>query len=1123
MKKKLLFLILITLGLTYLPATGSLSGNDWQDYLLNERFSIVHSDEGYLEPVDQNIFDYSGGWILNDVYGGTEGVIIKKGGSITTPPLKGLIGNASFAFSGGTEWVAPDSEPAAEPMWGPHAVTISGGGTLSTSEFDPGISVTNNCMYGVGPETRLTLTAAYDMRLTGICIYYAGFGNSGEIQYDDYTGFSHEAGDYFSPIDLELTVSNAKIGDGSGQHNILVYTLDGSEPERTSTRYDGTPLHIDKTTTVRTATIFGNGSMAYDKARTYNFPTASAVEAPENTFEITVTKPGNLKAQLLDLDADVINGLTLKGRINSADIRYLTAGEGRVASVSYLDLADVTFDYDGGNYVTVSYAPEGGMGNTSTVNYFLSENNYEEQRPGGPTHTNYNMYRNNLECAFYRGKIKQVIVPKVLTSVGERAFSCVTAANIPDGVREIGNEAFSNCESINLPASITKIGNYAFGDNLIIYKVDLPNLEYIGDGAFSGVKVTEFVFSDKIKHIGESAFSYTKLTEVALSWPTDTIPASVFAGCDVLTKVVINGDVKVVGQKAFISCPNLAEFSLPETIEQVGADAIPDYLLPSPEGGIYYFGKAAYKRAEDLTEVTIKEGTVSLTDGLFSYCPLEKITLPGSLKFIGEEAFYGTQLTSTPEMNGVKRLESWAFGNCSNLGRITIPETVEYIDNAFYGCNALWSVTYNAIDADCPWGVSPRDLERIVIGDKVRRLPSGLYTGNTNVTEVILPASVEVLDPRVFANCKNLEYVRLSDNITTISDEAFSRCSALADLHWPANLKKIGESAFYKCSALKTISLPEGVEFVDDGAFAYCGNVEKLYLASTITELGYDPFVFDNKDKNIVITTTAETPLAIDWNWYYIGTPLIKVPAKSLAAYQGDSNWSNGGKNEIVSIEGVSAPKEDSQTTFGDDVNGDTDLSDTVVGDVYVTVGEEDGYDETDGSIVLNSTMDEEYVDAVGDMAPGESDLAFRFNGLVVQVPAGNGTVVVNCLTIGSKLISVKIGTSEPQYYRMDAKGDISVNYNVEQDTYVYIYAVETPPVAHSRRRQAAPSTVDCVKIYAVGVNPIYLNIEEISEATTSQISEYYNVNGVRVNHPTAPGLYIGRRADGTATKILIK
>ena len=55
-----------------------------------------------------------------------------------------------------------------------------------------------------------------------------------------------------------------------------------------------------------------------------------------------------------------------------------------------------------------------------------------------------------------------------------------------------------------------------------------------------------------------------------------------------------------------------------------------------------------------------------------------------------------------------------------------------------------------------------------------------------------------------------------------------------------------------------------------------------------------------------------------------------------------------------------------------------------------------------DGSIVLNLSMTDDEADAIGGMAPGVTDLNNRFNGLVVMVAAGEGSVSVVCRADGS-------------------------------------------------------------------------------------------------------------------------
>lgn len=1109
MRKAILSLAALTLGAM------SLFASERTD-MLNETFQNVNGSMEATVPLDQSQLDNPSGWTFTDAYAGPQCVIIKKGGTVTTPPIPGLTGNAAFYFSIGI-WEDPagGTGPDRENLK-PHPLSLSSG-TLYSEVFDGMVAGGTNVMYDVDSQSRLTLTASYDITLGGVGIYYAG-NEQGATITSDFTGFSHESGEYYNPIDVELTLTKTSMCYDDGSHNILVYTLDGTSPTRTSTRYDGTPLHIDKTATLATATIFGNGYMYMDTRRTYTFPTAEIPEIPANTFELTVSKPGNLKAQLLDLNVDIIEGLVLKGKINGADLKYLSAGEGRTGNLTYLDMSELNLEYDGTAYRTVVDAPEGGMGTTYMYHYYLSEQNNDERVGGTPTSETYNRYRNNLAAAFSGHRTLQYVkLPDFMTSIGERIFErCneLKAIGFPEGLTSVGDLAFYYCTDLQL--------------------YDFPTtFEEIGDRAFAGTKTGNVKFDRKVR-IGAGAFENSSIAGLEMPFPTDSIPDLAFAYCANLQEISVGEGLKYLGDRAF-GYADVKSARLPESLREVYLNTFlgcPFVGTITPEDGIRYIGKVAYELTDRTrNEYTVKAGTVSLAPGLFASSSATSFNLPPSLEILGEEAFANTQITSTPEFPALRRIGRFAFSGCPKLARVTIPESVEYIaGGAFDGCNALWSVTYNAINAECNGRLSPRDLERIVVGDKVRRLPMGLYTGNTNVMEVILPSSVEILDPGVFEGCVNLEYVRLSDNITIISDNAFAYCSALSGIHWPLKLNRIGATAFRECSSLKTISLPEGVESVDYSAFQQCSGVETLYIASTISEFGYGALTLYNNEKNITITAMADTPQEYEWNWHYMGTPTIKVPSASLSAYQNDANWNganNGKVNRIIAIEGISAPVEDTETSFNSGIDNDTDLGDTVIGDVYVTIGEEDGYDETDGSIVLNSTMDEEYADAVGGMAPGESDLANRFNGLVVQVPAGHGSVTVNCLTVGGRRVSVKIGEDEPVYYTKDSKGDISVDYNVPQDTYVYIYASDAESSQSSPRRTPAPAPAadNCVKIYSIGVNPVSSGIEgiEADDRGLSPVTGYYRIDGTRVESPSVPGIYIGRRADGTASKILIR
>lgn len=1140
-------------------AMGTGQAYSMENVLFNESFANVEGSEEGTTVLDQSQLDNPSGWTFSEAYGGPGYLIIKKGGSVTVPACAELADNACIYFSVGP-WFAPESIPNDDDIYKSQTLSITNG-TLSTTTLELGVSTVGGVpyIYGGNAETRVTLTATSDIRIGQIQIFY------GSTSTDNLTGYSHESGDYYKPFDLTLTKYNGNAGvpGDDGSHNILVYTLDNSEPTRKSARYDGSPIRISATTTVKSATILGNGAVAPDDARTYTMVGPEEPQIPEHVYTIALTQAGTLQDKLNELDADIIEGLTVSGPINGVDLAYLVSDKGMMGMLAYLDISDVTFVYDDAMYKSIVTAPEGGMGTVVTSKYYFSAENSYESRSTSPTTALEIIHSNNLASAFSgHKKLTRLVLPKVLTSIGAGACGgeVLAMVTLPDGITEIGAYAFGSATSnINLPQSITHIYSGAMPG--FIGAVDLPNLEYVGESAFGGSKLSDFKFYSTLKYIGEGAFAGSMLEEVNIPTPPDTIPEDAFRNCPRLRSVTLGNGVRYIGSNAFNQpvtygkCP-MQEISIAESVEEIGYQAFPEPIinaLPSEEG-IRYINRVAVACEPNVTTANIKGGTISLCESLFGNTAVESANLPASLQIVGPHAFQGTQLKAVPAMPGVKRIGkgafSWtnitsvpdmpgleyigdeAFQYCNSLVRVTLPESLKYIGSfVFNRSDALWRIDYNAIDCDAPYGIicspynpnTPNNLEKINVGDKVRRIPAGLFANSTIIKSVVLPQSVEIIDPNAFMYNTALTDIVLSDNIAEIPADAFSDCSSLRNVHWPLNLKSIGSNAFYKCSALTVISLPEGVTTLGDYAFSYCSNVHTVYLASTLTEFGESAIVPDNANlESMTITSTALVPPSYEWPVYYMAPAIVKVPARALEAYRNNPNWNNA-KFTLTTIEEIEASTEESNTSFADGVNDETDLGDTVVGDVYVTVGEEDGYDETDGSIVLNSTMSDEHAEAIGGMAPGLTDLSNRFNGLVVMVPAGYGTVTIDCRTIGSRRLSVKIGESEPTSYVKSDKGTIDVDYDVAEDTYVYVYGSDDETQEPESGRAKVSAADNCVKIYAIGVTPKGSGIVDITtdEAEEATVIDYYTIDGKRVAAPTAPGLYIIRYSDGTTAKVI--
>ena len=1152
--------------------------------------NVVGTSDGKTK-LDPSQLNHPSGWTFDNVYAGEGNLIIKEGGSITLPEIPELIGNANL-FIYANYWRNPDKDYEGIDVsyfeqGVPLSVSISNG-KLSSDEINGKLR-----MYGVDGNSRLKITAPNDIVLRNISIYYSTYGYS----EGDYIRFSHEAGPFYDPFDLTLNPWNVQVDYGDSIYNITVYTLDGTVPNRYSQRYHkDDKIHIASTTTVRAALILADGSMCYHVPKTYTLTKRYDInEQPENTYQIEV-KPGQLKMQLLDLDPDEVNGLVLTGTMNGEDLKFLADAQGLVGSLAYLDLEKVKLEYDGTVYRT--YSPSKGFHEEQKIyNYIFSKENRTEQVPAGFGYKRYDCYRNNLARAFFKnGSLVTVKLPESMTELGENIFDdckALRGVKLPEGVAHIEGAAFQGCnilEKLNFPAKLTSVGDNAFRSCLSLELDNLPNsLLYVGREAFCDVPLKALKLDRKVE-MGAGAFSNTPITEIEMTTPCDSIWEGTFRDCPNLTKITIGEGLKYIGYSAFSNSP-VKEANLPSTLRDISSNAFLGYssYCPfindiQPENHIRYIGKVAYQCVDrDLEEYTIKDGTVTLADNLFENWQGNATTfhIPASVEQIGNKAFAGTQIKTLPEMLGLKRIGGEAFYGCKNLKKLTIPETVEYIGGrAFYGCSNIWSLTYNAINAECESFMEPNaPLEKIVIGGKVRRLPNVIFSGR-EFTEVALPSCLERIDDYAFSGCENLTTINLSDSIRYIGDNAFSGCknltsinlsdciryignnvfsecknlttinlsdsiryigegafygcSSLKNIHWPLRLTTIGNYAFRQ-TALETISLPEGVTSVGINAFHNCPFAKTVYIPSTANVEDNCSYYFEQEEGvNCVITCMSPIPHP-DAKLWNKGVAAIKVPAELVEQYKAQFPDI---ADKVMAVNQVGVMDKDSKTSFAAGISEEADLGDAVIGDVYVTVGDGDGYDSTDGSIVLNSTMTAAEVAGIGSLAPGKSDIANRFNGLIVKVNAGDGTMVIDCKTVGKNTLNVKVGEAEPQAFVKSDRGTIEVAYRVGKETCVYIYGAEQEMADDAETAKAhqvaacrplsraaalsASASENCVKIYAVGVSQS-TGINHTLIDGNSPIIGYYTLDGVKIEQPNAPGIYVVRRANGSNYKLVIK
>lgn len=111
------------------------------------------------------------------------------------------------------------------------------------------------------------------------------------------------------------------------------------------------------------------------------------------------------------------------------------------------------------------------------------------------------------------------------------------------------------------------------------------------------------------------------------------------------------------------------------------------------------------------------------------------------------------------------------------------------------------------------------ELPSSVDGVRVRRLASYAMVSYTYLDTLILPDSIETVEPYAFYDKVHLRSTNLPRGLSVIPEGMFSRCIGLTGIVIPDSVREIHDEAFYQCSNLDTVVIPDGVERIGRCAF----------------------------------------------------------------------------------------------------------------------------------------------------------------------------------------------------------------------------------------------------------------------------------------------------------------
>lgn len=215
---------------------------------------------------------------------------------------------------------------------------------------------------------------------------------------------------------------------------------------------------------------------------------------------------------------------------------------------------------------------------------------------------------------------------------------------IKDGVLT----GYSNwpAKEVTIPEGVTSIGDKVFSDRYALGKVTIPEgVVSIGMSAFSHCNhLEEVVLPKSLKEIGESVFMDCKnLSIIEIPSGVTSIGESAFSGCESLSSIEIPDGVTSIKEWTFYNCKNLNQMNIPDNVKEIGVrafsgcDSLKSVVIPK---GVEVISSFAFGDCDGLENVTISEGVKQINYGAFDCINLKKITIPESVTYIDISAFW---------------------------------------------------------------------------------------------------------------------------------------------------------------------------------------------------------------------------------------------------------------------------------------------------------------------------------------------------------------------------------------------------------------------------------------------------------------------------------------------------
>ena len=279
----------------------------------------------------------------------------------------------------------------------------------------------------------------------------------------------------------------------------------------------------------------------------------------------------------------------------------------------------------------------------------------------------------------------------------------------------------------------------------------------------------------------------------------------------------------------------------------------------------------------------VPEGVERIATRAFEDCSeITTIIFPEELKYIEDEAFKNcTKLYSIALPSGLYDIGARLFTGCNNLTILTISCDI-------YGFMDVWEDCLDELNDDCSIYLDDYyyscgfDNTPLVAFQPIYPL-SDLKESMT-LDKTVIPEGTTVIEESAYAKRKDISHVVCPSSLVCIKKQAFANCKELSDIVLSPNLQEIDDYAFANCRKLTKISLPEGLRRIGLNAFLNT-SITSIDIPSTTESIDVSAFKGCASFSDISVSPNNPNYSSLDGILYNKDqTELILVPCQKKAS-----------------------------------------------------------------------------------------------------------------------------------------------------------------------------------------------------------------------------------------------